>query len=144
MTEYLNETCADAGYVCGRLLSVLAYVQAFAQDKRQHGYGAGAQIVERFYGSASTAPRSVFPVLLRMNRHHLRKLADESPGFVTNREKEIEELMCLLKKGGEGCPDFPSLLDLKTQGRFALGFYHQRAEFRLTASEKSEAKTVVA
>lgn len=130
MSESLDETCDDAGYVCGRLLSVLAYVQAYAQDKRQHRYGEGAQIVERFYGSASTAPRSVFPILLRLNRHHLRKAADENPGFSANREKEIESLICLLGKSGADGPDFPALLDLKGQGRFALGFYHQRAEFR--------------
>ena len=134
MTEYLNNTCADPGYVCGRLLAVLAYVQAFAQNKNQHNYGAGAQIVERFFGSASVAPRSVFPVILRLNRHHLRKTAEENPGFTTNREKEMEELTCLLKGTNGSCPDFPTLLDLKGQGRFALGFYHQRAEFRKASS----------
>ena len=32
--------------------------------------------------------------------------------------------------------DFPAILDLKGQGRFALGFYHQRAAYRQASAER--------
>ena len=34
---------------------------------------------------------------------------------------------------------FPATLDLEGQGRFALGYYHQKAEYRRRTAERKEA-----
>ncbi|HEY2786649.1 MAG TPA: type I-C CRISPR-associated protein Cas8c/Csd1 [Fimbriiglobus sp.] len=120
----------DKSYECGRLLAFLARCQS------PKDFGTGAQILERFFGMASTSPRGVFPTLLRMNRHHINKIRDEMPGFAFNLEAELEERLAPLKPTGNEPADFPALLTLPEQGRFALGFYHQRADYRSTSADK--------
>lgn len=132
MSESLDESCADPAYACGRLLAALAYVQT------PKNYGTGAPVVDRYFGAASMSPRSVMSVLLRLNRHHMRKASQENPGFAVNRERELDAILGKIGERGQ-CPDFPALLDLKGQGRFALGFYHQRAEYRRSAIERRDA-----
>src|SRR5262249_46311395 len=103
--------------------------------------GTSAQILERYFGSASTAPRSVFPVLLRLNRHHLKKIRDERPpGFAVNLEKELEQRLEPFRMENSHDPDFPALLSLPEQGRFALGFYHQRADYRKQSADRKAAE----
>jgi CRISPR-associated protein Csd1 len=126
MPEALDPKVPDrsSAYSCGRLLAFLARCQS------PRSYGADAPILERYYGSASTAPQSVFPVLLRMNRHHLQKIRDDNAGFATNLEKELEERLAAFRPTPEHSANFPPLLSLVEQGQFALGFYHQRADYR--------------
>jgi CRISPR-associated protein Csd1 len=126
---------SDKAYACGQLLAFLARCQS-PQD-----FGTSAQILERFFGTASTSPRGVFPTLLRLNRHHIAKIRDEMPGFAFNLEAELEERLLPFKPAGGGTADFPSLLSLPEQGRFALGFYHQRAEYRRQSSDKKMARS---
>jgi CRISPR-associated protein Csd1 len=121
------------GYACGQLLAFLARCQS------PRDYGAGAQVLDRYFGSASTAPRSVFPFLLRLNRHHIRKVRDDNPGFAFNLEEELETRLAPFRPSPEGTPDFPAVLSLPEQGRFALGFYHQRAEYRVASLERKAA-----
>lgn len=136
MTETLQEASTDLspGYACGRLLALLARCQS-ARD-----YGASAQILERYYGAASTAPRAVFPILLRLNRHHLRKLRDDNPGFAFNLEQELESRLASFRPSADGDPNFPAVLSLAEQGRFALGFYQQRAAYRTATLERKAAE----
>ena len=124
------------GYACGQLLAFLARCQS------PRDFGAGAQVLERYFGSASTAPRSVFPVLLRLNRHHLRKVRDDNVGFGLNLEEELETQLAAFRPTAAGSPDFPAVLSLPEQGRFALGFYHQRAEYRAASAERKAAQAV--
>src|SRR5262249_39020573 len=58
----------STAYRCGRLLAVLEAIQHQAIP------GAKATIIDRFYGTASTAPASVFARLLRGAQPHLGKL----------------------------------------------------------------------
>ncbi|HES76898.1 MAG TPA: type I-C CRISPR-associated protein Cas8c/Csd1, partial [bacterium] len=83
-----------------------------------------ATIRDRYYGAASSTPVTVFTTLLRLKNHHLGKL---SRGRATQMEKMIGEIM-------DGLADFPRQLTLPDQGRFALGYYHQRQAF-FTKSE---------
>jgi CRISPR-associated protein Csd1 len=82
--------------------------------------GINATIRERFYGAACATPVTVFTNLLRLKNHHLAKL--ESKGRVINFERLLGEIMGTLQ-------DFPAHLDLHEQGRFAIGYYHQRQAF---------------
>lgn len=131
MTPTLGEgRPADKAYACGQLLAFLARCQS------PKDFGTGAQLLERFFGTASTAPRAVFPTLLRLNRHHIDKIRDEQPGFAINLEKELEVRLEALRPTAAEQANFPSLLSLPDQGRFALGFYHQRADYRSDSDDK--------
>ncbi len=103
----------SAAYRLGRLFAVLEKIQEEASP------GLNATIRDRYYGAASSTPVAVFTTLLRLKNHHLGKL---SPGRRVNLERLIGEIM-----GGIG--DFPRQLPLPEQGRFALGYYHQRQDF---------------
>lgn len=117
---------ANAGYRCGRLLAVLARLQYRALGE------TNATIVDRFYGTASSAPASVFPQLMHLHHAHLSKLAATRPGEATNIRKDIEEITTQ----PEPLMEFPLQLSLQDQGRFALGFYHQCAEYRRRSAEQ--------
>jgi CRISPR-associated protein Csd1 len=139
MTEALDHerSTTSPGYACGRLLAFLARCQS------PKDFGSGAQILERYFGSASTAPRSVFPILLRLNRHHLRKIDEDSPGFAFELEKELEQRLEPFRRADSGA-NFPALLSLSQQGEFALGFYHQRSNYRQKSLERKAAKAEAA
>lgn len=120
--DHQNTTPA---YVCGRLLAVLENVQRAALG------GVGATIVDRYFGTASSAPATVFGTLMRGAQAHLSKLRKQKPGLFVILEKEIEEVASKLSH-------FPPRLDLKEQGLFSLGYYHQRA-YRKPKAENSDA-----
>lgn len=107
-------------YLCGRLLAVLEAVQ------REANPGINTTIVDRFFGTASSAPASVFGHLLRGAQAHLGKLRKEKPEAYRALERKLEEVL-------EGIRDFPKSLLLKEQGIFGLGYYHQRAADRAAA-----------
>jgi CRISPR-associated protein Csd1 len=101
----------NVGYRLGRLFAVLEKVQEEASPR------INATIRDRFYGSASSVPVAAFPHLMKLKNHHLAKL--ENRGRAVNLEKLIGEIV------GD-IVDFPSHLNLQDQGRFAVGYYHQR------------------
>jgi len=113
-------------YHLGRLFAVLEKIQEEASP------GLNATIRDRYYGAASSTPVAVFTTLLRLKNHHLGKL---SPGRRMYFERLIGEIM-------SGLDDFPRQLPLPEQGRFALGYYHQRQDFYTpkTTSESPEEK----
>ena len=110
------------GYQLGRLFATLEKIQEEAIPKLNAG------IRERFYGAACSSPVTVFSNLLRLKNFHLAKL--ENRGRVVWFEKLLAEIMSNLT-------DFPSYLNLHEQGRFAIGYYHQRQVF-YSKSEKNE------
>ncbi len=112
-------------YHCGRLLAVLEEVQRLAVP------GAKATIVDRFFGTASSAPASVFGRLLRGAQPHLAKLERDRPGAYRALQRRLEEVQA-------GLASFPRTLGLEDQGLFALGYYHQRAHDRAQAQAASE------
>lgn len=113
-TPMLNDNHPSQAYQCGRLLSVLADTQSLALP------GITTTIVDRFYGTASTAPLSVFARLMRGAQAHLGKLERDKPGAHRRLQTRIEAICSRLS-------GFPSALMLADQGLFALGYYHQRA-----------------
>ncbi|NRT56214.1 type I-C CRISPR-associated protein Cas8c/Csd1 [Sphaerotilus uruguayifluvii] len=113
----------NTGYRLGRLFATLEKIQEEASP------GLNATIRERYYGAASSTPVAVFTTLMRLKNHHLAKLTNR--GRATNFEKLIAEIV-------GGLDDFPTHMALPDQGRFALGYYHQRQDF-FTKSEASKA-----
>jgi CRISPR-associated protein Csd1 len=112
----LDKGCTEAPYLLGRLLAAIDRIQ---QDALEN---VNATLVDRFYGSGSVTPGSVFPTLIRRSQHHLGKLRRDKPGVAVKSEKLLQEILA-------GLDAFPATLDLKDQALFALGFYHQRQAF---------------
>jgi len=129
----------DPAYNCGRLLAKLEE----AQDKAHEYKLQGAGITERFFGTACTMPARVFPYLLQLNRHHLRKIArsEKYKGHERFLEEEIAAICTLFGQAGDKkAPEFPRQLDPQAQGRFALGFYQQKAADRAARQAAQAAK----
>ena len=110
----LDEANGNVGYRLGRLFAVLEKIQEEANP------GINATIRDRFYGAASSTPVTVFSTLLKLKNHHLSKL--DNRGWAVNLEKRVGEII-------EGIGDFPAQLRIEDQGRFAIGYYHQRQGF---------------
>lgn len=123
VTMELDITQPSIGYQLGRLFATLEKIQEEANP------GINATIRERFYGAACATPVTVFTNLLRLKNHHLAKL--ENKGRVINFERLMGEIIGNLS-------DFPAHLDLHEQGRFAIGYYHQRQAFFTSKSNDSE------
>lgn len=114
----------DPAYNLGRLLAVFENLQ----DKYHNYEKKGPGVVERYYGTASSAPASAFPILCRLARHHLSRIRKEDEQAAWGIEKRIMEVMGRFQSGSLGKPpSFPRVLTLEEQGRFALGFYQQKA-----------------
>ena len=124
MPEALDAGKPDIAYVCGRLLAVLDRIQGRALGS------VNASIIDRYYGAASTAPRPIFPRLVANAQNHLGKIRGERPGEATNLQKDIETVIDKIGDREAWIGDLPQWLDLEAQGRFAIGFYHQRADYR--------------
>ena len=118
----LDRDNPNIGYRLGRLFAVLEKTQEEANP------GLNATIKDRFYGSASSVPSTVFPHLMKLKNHHISKM--ESKGRSVNLEKMLGEIV-------DGISDFPTRLSLQDQGRFAIGYYHERQEF-FTKKPKKE------
>jgi CRISPR-associated protein Csd1 len=102
------------GYQLGRLFATLEKVQEEANGS--------ATIQTSYYGAACTSPVSVFGTLMRLDKYHLGKLEKEKPGLAIKRKKLIEEITSHFS-------DFPPYLNLREQGKFAIGYYHQQQDF---------------
>ncbi|MCU7858886.1 MAG: type I-C CRISPR-associated protein Cas8c/Csd1, partial [Candidatus Thiodiazotropha sp. (ex Lucinoma kastoroae)] len=123
MKVSLDKENTNPGYRIGRLFAVLEKIQ------EESSPGINATIRDRYYSSASGTPASVFPILLRMKNHHLGKLVK---GREVYFEKLLGEVMEEIISTG-----FPAQLSLQDQGRFAIGYYHQR-QAMFTKSDKTE------
>lgn len=116
--EQLDLTNKEPAYLCGRLLRVIESIQYEAQGK------TNTTVVGRFYGSASSAPASVFGILFQRAQANLEKLRKdkEKKGAYKSLQTKIESITYPDLKS------FPKTLNLEQQGLFALGYYHQRAK----------------
>lgn len=123
MTE-LQPEHPDSAYQCGRLLAVLETIQRRSADGQLN-----TTIVDRFYGTASSAPASVFGTLIRGAQPHIAKLRKNKPGLAVLLEREMEDVLAAI-------PAFPPILPAKQQALFALGYYHQRAYSRAQAQQR--------
>jgi CRISPR-associated protein Csd1 len=131
----LDPENTNAAYRCGRLLAVLEQVQRRAIP------GINASIVDRFFGTASSSPASVFPRLVRGAQPHLSSLERDSRGAYIAFQRRLEDILSGLpvRKVGATYTGFPTTLSLTDQGLFALGYYHQRAWDRAQAAERRRA-----
>jgi CRISPR-associated protein Csd1 len=129
VSETLNNDEDHVAYLYGRLLAVFEQIQYDALGD------VNANVVDKFYGTFSAAPALVFSRLYANAQNHLRKLKGESPGAYVNDDKLLSEVTAKL-------PPAPprGQLSLQDQGRFALGYYHQRAKRFQQIAERKAAK----
>ena len=138
MPTYELADTPDPAYNLGRLLAVFENLQ----DKYHNYERKGAGVVERYYGTASSAPASAFPLLCRLSRHHLSKLKkgeekDKAAAYAI--EKDIVDIFSKFQATVSGQPPvFPRILTLEDQGKFALGFYQQKARPRSVGGQIAE------
>lgn len=107
----LDKENLNQGYLCGRLFAVLENLQ----------YAANGQdtIRSSYMNAASSTPAAVFPTILKLSNSHYGKLAKDKKGLANFYDNQKKEIMALIQ-------DFPSTLTLNDQGRFFLGYYHQK------------------
>jgi CRISPR-associated protein Csd1 len=128
VSEQLDPDEHHPAYVYGRLLAVFEQIQYAALGD------VNANVVDKFYGTMSSAPGMVVGRLQDNARNHLRKIRGDKPGTGINLEKRLMEVLGLL-----GATPPPSQLSLQDQGRFALGYYHEKAKrFEAAAERKAE------
>lgn len=108
----LDKDFNDPAYQLGRMFAALETAQRLALGR------VNANIRDRYFGAASATPASIFPLLLRGVQSHLGKLRKSGKGGWI--ERELEDISDHLP------PELPRSLRLESQGRFAIGYYHQR------------------
>lgn len=116
----LDKENQNQGYLCGRLFAVL--------DKIQEDANGIHSIRERYMNSASATPAMVFSTILNLSSHHIEKLNN---GKQVYYEKLKQEIVSKLDADG-----FPAHLSLQDQGRFFVGYYHQRQDFFTSREDK--------
>ncbi len=126
VTVSLDRENRSPGYRLGRLFAVLEGIQRVANPN------INTTIRDRYFGAATTTPRAVFTELMRLKTAHLRKVRRAKPGLAVHFEKTLDEIM----NGFDGLAAFPAHLGLEEQGRFVVGYHHQRSS---VASDVPEA-----
>ena len=115
----LNTERREVSYLLGRLFAVLEKAQLDALGK------VNSTIKDRFFSAASATPASVFPRLLHLSQHHIKKAE-----YGHTSDRRISEIM-------EHINAFPAHINLQDQGLFAIAYYQQKnALYR-----KNETKT---
>lgn len=111
ITVMLDKQNLNPGYLCGRLFAVLENLQfaANGQDSIRASY----------MNAASSTPSAVFPTILKLSNSHYSKLAKDKKGLAVFFDNQKKEIMAMIQ-------DFPDTLELSDQGRFFLGYYHQK------------------
>ncbi len=129
MQENLDVEQRNPAYLCGRLLALFESLQvaAFRGESQPN-----VNVTDRYYSLASANPAVAFPRIDDLGKKHLQKLRRKSWGAASAIEQRIQELCGVLGF------KFPGVLDLDQQGRFALGYYHQKAESIAQAKARKE------
>lgn len=107
----LDKENNNQGYLCGRLFAVLENLQ-YAANKQD-------SIRSSYMNAASSTPAAVFSTILKLSNSHYGKLSKENKGLAVFFDNQKKEIMAMIQ-------DFPTTLDLGNQGRFFLGYYHQK------------------
>lgn len=128
VTMSLDPDRADPAYRLGRLFAVLERLQERAFYE-QTGRNLEKGIRDSYFSAACATPASVFPRLERLSTHHRRQLSGGQKHF-------FDQLVADIKDPLDGTP---SVLPLKEQGIFLLGYYHQWKALRSKKSD-SDAK----
>ncbi len=121
----LDRSNDNIGYVLGRLFAVLERIQETAHT------GLNKTIRDTYFSAATSNPLVIFKRLHELAVHHLAKIRNSGQNTVW-LEKLMGEVMDKIPATG-----IPVTLSLEDQGRFAVGYYHQRQDF-FTANKNED------
>ena len=107
-------------YRLGRLFAVYERMQETASERELN-----KTIRDAYFGAAMSSPRSVFPRLVKLNQHHLRDIKRSRPKSAGYFDGLLREINWSIDPNTA----YPAIFRLEDQGRFALGYYHQRQAF---------------
>ncbi len=135
ITTMLDPTNTQPAYLLGRLFAVLEKIQEEGHREQTGGY-LDKTIRDTYFSAACATPASVFPRLEQLSTHHRRHL---NPG----RKVQFDQLIADIKWPLSPDSPTPTSQNLKAQGLFILGYYHQRKDL-FTRKEKAVETTVAA
>lgn len=115
----LDTTNEKSGYVLGRLFAVLERIQEEASKPGK----LGKTIRDTYFSAATSNPLVTFKRLQDLAVHHLAKIRKSGRNTVW-LDRLMQEVIDKIPANG-----FPIILSLEDQGRFAIGYYHQRQDF---------------
>ena len=136
LTMALDLSNNAPAYLAGRLFFILEDVQ-----KQAIGYDINSSIADRYFIRATGDPKIVFGELLVKANYHLRKI-ERSNGRSHFARKEIEAILGLLPQEVISPVDTQGQTKqgLDDESLFAVGYYHQGAEYRRRRAENREKK----
>ncbi len=114
----LDIDSANIAYRLGRLFAAIERIQESALGRE-----INSTVSDKYYGSASAVPFSVFPRLIAGSQNHLTRIRKDKPGYAINLKKDLTEIMSGIAES------FPRHLSIEAQGRFSIGYYHQRQKY---------------
>ena len=118
LTVTLNQKSTDTAYSLGRMFAVMESLQEKANGT--------STIRSRYFAAASMSPKKVFPSLLNLSQHHIAKY--KMSGYL---DKMMESILSVIS-------EFPAHLSLEEQGKFVLGYYHQREYLYMKKEDKEK------
>lgn len=121
----LNEDEESIAYQLGCQFALCELAQRAAIGKVNSG------VKDKFFGSASATPKTVFSSLYRNFNHHVSALrkgkkADDWPGEPKKLAGWLETRTGKILWHIEANKGFPYQMSLADQGMFVLGYYHQK------------------
>jgi CRISPR-associated protein Csd1 len=120
MPMALDREHRNTGYLLGRLFAVYELAQVAAL-----GRNVKATMRDKYFGSASATPASIFPLVISNGQNHLSKARKNRPGWAFLIERELGAIMDLIAPSAPH--SLPRSLKLEDQAEFAIGYYHQRS-----------------
>jgi len=124
----LDLTRNEPAYLCGRLLAVLEEAQL-----RASGWKINTTFVDRFYSSASTAPKYILGHLVKLTTtSHMPQIRRKQRGY-----NKLETLLEDVQSRIDALGGFPETLTMQDMAEFGLGFYSQRASFSASRNQNS-------
>ena len=117
----------NSAYRLGRLFAVYEGLQRAALGR------VNATVKDRYFGAASATPASVFPLLERNSAHHLSSLRRAGKGGLAHWfDTQIDAILAGLETA------FPRSFGIEDQGRFAIGYHHQRAHKQSSEDQRKD------
>ncbi len=122
-------------YQLGRLFAALESTQLTALGE------LNSTIKDRYFGSASATPASVFPRLLRLHQHHVDKLPKTAKEAIEAKKRTSRTMNAMVTEIISKIAGFPRHLNIEEQGLFQIGYYHQRQALFTKSDQNSEEST---
>lgn len=129
ITMSLNLDNTNQAYLCGRLFAVLEKIQQDAS-----GGNLNRTIKDSYFSSACSKPATVFPKLIQLSQHHLKKIKAKEK-YVVFYQNLCGDIIDQLEDA------FPNTLSLDEQGKFIIGYYQQNKALYAKKEKQQETTT---